>query len=182
MAAPDAAWTPTTIEGVLRREVRFHADERGAFGELWRDSWTTGLGLDFVQGNISSSRAGTLRGLHFHEHQTDLWVVLDGRAQVAVVDLRPLLTEGAHEPPASETFELGAGSTVLIPVGVAHGFLALDELHLLYLVTSEYDGTDEHSIAWNDPLAAVDWLNKSPLLSARDSTAPPLSEWRNART
>lgn len=161
---------------MLRRDVQFQADERGAFGELWRDSWTAGLDLSFVQGNISSSRRGVLRGLHFHERQTDLWVVLDGRAQVATVDLRALIAGVAGALPTSQSFALDAGSTILIPPLVAHGFLALDELHLLYLVTNEYDDTDEHGFAWNDPLAEVRWMSDAPVLSGRDSAAPSLRE------
>ncbi len=64
----------------------------------------------------------------------------------------------------------------MIPPGVAHGFLAIDPVSLLYLVTNEYDGTDEHGFAWDDPLAALEWPTDSPILSVRDSSAPSLEE------
>ena len=76
-------------------------------------------------------------------------VVVDGRALVALVDVRPVL-DGSG-PPIVETRELGADDWVVIPAGVAHGFLALEPLQLLYLVTNEYDGSDELGFAWDDP-------------------------------
>ncbi|HYI22075.1 MAG TPA: dTDP-4-dehydrorhamnose 3,5-epimerase family protein [Candidatus Limnocylindrales bacterium] len=176
MTAPKANWLPTPIEGVLTRAVAFNSDGRGAFGELWRESWTAGLGLHFTQANLSLSDAGVLRGLHFHERQTDLWVVLEGRALVALVDLRPMLSGGDLVQPPSQTIELTSGDTVVIPTGVAHGFLALEPVRLLYLVTNEYDGTDEHGFAWSDPLAALGWPTDEPTLSERDAAAPSLTE------
>jgi dTDP-4-dehydrorhamnose 3,5-epimerase len=71
---------------------------------------------------------------------------------------------------------------VVIPTGVAHGFLALDDLELVYLVTNEYDGTDELGFAWDDPSAAVPWPtvpgtpDGRPILSDRDRSNPTLHE------
>ncbi len=81
-----------------------------------------------------------------------------------------------------ETRELGAGQTVTIPTGVAHGFLALEQLQLLYLVTNEYDGSDELGFAWDDPAVGVPWPTVAgtpdgrPILSDRDRTNPTLAE------
>ena len=169
-------WTTTSIKGALRAGTTFHADDRGAFAELWRDSWTTGQDVGFVQANLSVSRAGVLRGLHFHRSQLDLWVLLEGRAQVALVDLRDAQTGGDLK---TIDFEVSVGDAVLIPTGVAHGFLALDDVKLLYLVSNEYDGTDEHGFAWNDNRAGVQWRTGEPVLSQRDADAPPLDEVLN---
>jgi dTDP-4-dehydrorhamnose 3,5-epimerase len=59
---------------------------------------------------------------------------------------------------------------------VAHGFAALTDLDLVYLVTEYFDGADEHGLAWNDPVAAVPWAIDHPTLSDRDRAAPPL-DW-----
>ena len=70
----------------------------------------------------------------------------------------------------------------MIPTGVAHGFLALEPLELIYLVTNEYDGSDELGFAWDDPAVGVPWPVLSvtpdgrPILSGRDQTNPPLAE------
>ena len=67
-----------------------------------------------------------------------------------------MLLDGAATP-RIETRELDADDWVVIPSGVAHGFLAITPLQLLYLVTNAYDGSDELGFAWDDPVAAVPW-------------------------
>jgi dTDP-4-dehydrorhamnose 3,5-epimerase len=70
----------------------------------------------------------------------------------------------------------------VIPAGVAHGFLALEPLDLLYLVTNEYDGSDELGFAWDDPAVGVPWPtvpgtpDGRPILSERDQSNPSLAE------
>jgi dTDP-4-dehydrorhamnose 3,5-epimerase len=77
---------------------------------------------------------------------------------------------------------MGADEWVVIPAGVAHGFLALEPLDLLYLVTDEYDGSDELGFAWDDPAAGVPWPTDlptpdgAPILSDRDRSNPSLAE------
>ncbi len=65
---------------------------------------------------------------------------------------------------------------VYIPPGVAHGFVALQPMALLYGVSREYDGTDEHGFAWDDPTAAIGWPVKEPIPSGRDASNPSLEE------
>jgi dTDP-4-dehydrorhamnose 3,5-epimerase len=184
MSAMDSrapAWQETEIGGVLRRSVAPIADSRGSFMELWRASLTAGLDEQpFVQSNLSRSREGVLRGMHFHRRQSDLWLLVDGRALAATTDLRPLLDGGDAGGEAatvtSQVVELMPGDALFIPRLVAHGFWALEDTKLMYLVTNEFDGTDEHGFAWNDPLAAVDWPDGQPILSERDSANPTLAE------
>lgn len=166
-------WSTSSIEGLLRHTLTANTDPRGSFMELWRSSWTDDLGAAFQQANLSRSGTGVLRGMHFHERQDDLWIVLDGRAFVAAVDLRAALGAGGGDP-VTDAFELAPGGAVYIPKGVAHGFYALEPLALLYLVTTEYDSTDEHGFAWNDPVAAIPWPTAAPVLSDRDRSSPSL--------
>jgi dTDP-4-dehydrorhamnose 3,5-epimerase len=112
--------------------------------------------------------------MHFHERQDDLWIVIDGRAFVAAVDLRDALGPGGGET-VTEAFELDPGDAVYIPKGVAHGFYAIEPLALVYLVTTEYDATDEHGFAWNDPRAAIPWPSAAPVVSDRDRSNPALA-------
>jgi len=166
------------IEGVRFGRVERHADERGSFRELWRESWFAGQ--RFAQANASVSAPGVLRGLHLHRHQMDHWVVTRGRGFVALVDIRPVLAGGGT--PVVETREMAVDDWCVIPAGVAHGFLALEELEMLYLVTAEYDGSDELGLAWDDADAAVPWPpvpptdDGRPILSERDLTNPSLRE------
>lgn len=181
--------TASDIPGLRFGAVVRHTDERGSFRELWRASETgllspelTGASVGpgtFVQANVSESAPGVLRGLHLHRRQLDYWVVKAGRAFVAIVDVRPMLA-GADRPVVA-TAVLEADDSVVIPAGVAHGFLALEPLDMLYLVTNEFDGTDELGFAWDDPGANVPWpLSGSPdgrpILSERDRGNPSLVE------
>jgi dTDP-4-dehydrorhamnose 3,5-epimerase len=183
---------PSPLAGVRYGAIARHGDSRGAFRELWRVSAFPRLGQAetgasagseprFVQANLSTSAPGVLRGLHYHQHQLDYWVVASGRAFVALVDVRPL-SGGTGGAPIVETRVLTADDWVVIPTGVAHGFLALDDLELVYLVTNEYDGSDELGFAWDDPTAAVPWppvaatADGRPILSGRDQTNPSLLE------
>jgi dTDP-4-dehydrorhamnose 3,5-epimerase len=170
----------SALSGVSYGSMPRIEDVRGSFAELWRASQVH-VGRAFVQANMSTSEAGVLRGLHCHRRQTDLWIVAAGRAFVALVDTR----QAAAEPGTRARFEtrdLGAGDWVVIPAGVAHGFLALDRLELVYLVTNEYDGTDELGFAWDDPEVAVPWppvpgsADGDPILSERDRSNPPLHD------
>jgi len=179
------------LPGVRFGAVARHADRRGAFREVWRDSTfpaltreETGAALGteprFIQANLSSSAAGVLRGLHYHRRQLDYWIVLSGRAFVALVDVRPVAD--GRGPAAVATRELAPDDWVVIPTGVAHGFLALEPLELLYLVTNEYDGSDELGFAWDDPAVGVPWPvvpstpDGRPILSDRDRSNPSLAE------
>jgi dTDP-4-dehydrorhamnose 3,5-epimerase len=176
----------TTIPGVHTGTSQSYGDERGSFREVWRESafdpaaTATTPDARFVQANLSLSAAGVLRGLHLHRRQLDLWFVAGGRAFTALVDVRPMLAGGGR--PIVDTLTLDADDWVSIPAGVAHGFLAIEPVRLLYLVTNEYDGSDELGFAWDDPLAAVPWpavgetADGRPILSDRDRTNPPLSD------
>ena len=182
---------PSTLEGVRYGAIARFEDPRGSFRELWREDAfgpidpaqagaAPGSDPRFVQANLSTSAPGVLRGLHLHQRQLDHWVVASGRAFVVLVDVRPMLR--GDDRPLVETRELAPDEWVDIPIGVAHGFLALEPLQLIYLVTNEYDGSDELGFAWDDPLAAVPWPavpetpDGRPILSDRDRTNPSLTE------
>jgi len=168
------------LSGVRYGAVERRADDRGSFRELWR-AGSVHDAAPFVQVNQSTSAAGVLRGLHLHRRQLDYWVVASGRAFVALVDVRPLL-DGSARVPSVETRELRPDDWVVIPEGVAHGFLALEPLELLYLVTNLYDGSDELGFAWDDPAVAVGWPIVEaapagrPIISERDAANPPLAD------
>jgi dTDP-4-dehydrorhamnose 3,5-epimerase len=170
----------SSIPGVVLGQLTRHADARGGFAEAWRARGAQGLEpFPGVQANLSSSAEGVLRGLHLHQRQSDLWIVISGVAFVALVDVRPMLSDRAADP-VIQTVTLGKDQTVRIPPHVAHGFLAVEPLELLYLVTNEYDASDELGFAWDDPGVGIRWPDVStndrrPILSPRDSSNPSLS-------
>jgi dTDP-4-dehydrorhamnose 3,5-epimerase len=179
------------IRGVAWSTLVRHEDARGSFRELWRarpfealDATLTGAlpgsTPRFVQSNLSISAQGVLRGLHLHRRQLDHWVVTRGRAFIALVDVRPMLEGG--DRPIVECRDAPADTSVSIPIGVAHGFLAVEALELVYFVTNEYDNSDELGFAWDDGLAAVPWPtvpgtpDGRPILSERDQQNPSLRD------
>ena len=150
------------IEGVKRIPLRRVEDERGWFCELRRDS---ALPKPTVQTNLSFSRKGVIRGLHFHERgQDDLFACLQGTARVVVLD---------RVSGATFTEDIGDENPVAIyvPGHHAHGFEALTDLLFCYHVTEEYDPAepDEHGVPWNDPRVAHLWSTTTPTLSERDA-------------
>jgi dTDP-4-dehydrorhamnose 3,5-epimerase len=148
-------------------------DERGRFLETYRSSWLP-FAAPMVQGNRSDSAAKVLRGLHYHRRQADLWFVQRGKVTTVLVDTRiGSPTEGKHT-----TLQQGGGEdlAVYIPEGVAHGFYAHDDVIMTYLVTGEYDGSDELGIAWNDPDLGISWPDEEPILSGRDKENPRLAD------
>jgi dTDP-4-dehydrorhamnose 3,5-epimerase len=179
---------PSALPGVRYGAIARHGDARGSFRELWRASQFPAIDpadagaprARFAQANLSTSAPGVLRGLHYHRRQLDYWTVASGRAFVALVDVRPALAEASGRA-IVETRVLAADDWVVIPVGVAHGFLALEPLELVYLVTNEYDGTDELGFAWDDPAVDVPWPmldlapDGRPILSERDRSNPTLA-------
>ena len=162
------------IPGVLNVRLQPFADERGRFTELFRKEWFPQRQWQNVQSNRSESRAGVLRGLHYHFNQVDYWYVVSGRIRVGLADLR----RSSPTFRCTETIDLAAADNqgLFIPVGVAHGFLALTDVTLVYIVDNYYDGADEFGLAWNDLEVVVNWnAEAQPTLSGRDMANPGLN-------
>jgi dTDP-4-dehydrorhamnose 3,5-epimerase len=166
------------IRGVRIVSPVVHGDDRGRFVETWRHEWFPGSPA-MVQQNRADRRAGAVVGLHFHRHQSDYWYVAVGRARVVLHDLR----RGCPTDGATLVLDVGARADgghdhrgILIPPGVAHGFAALTDLTITYLVDRTYDPADELGIAWDDPVVGADWGVAGPVLSERDRTAPRRAE------
>ena len=164
------------IAHVLIVEPDVHGDARGRFIETYRRSWFP-LGREMVQGNRSDKQAGAVVGLHYHLHQSDYWLVPRGRARVVLHDLR----EGSPTDRATQVLEIGEDDSrgVFIPPGVAHGFAALTDVTMTYLVDRYYDPADELGVRWDDPEVGADWglpAGLAPVLSDRDRANPSRAE------
>jgi dTDP-4-dehydrorhamnose 3,5-epimerase len=152
------------IEGLLRLPLRRYEDPRGWFMELARSS---ALPKPIAQTNLSHSRQGVLRGLHYHERgQDDLFVCLQGTVRVVVLNRE-----------SGETFTEDIGDenpvAIYIPGTNAHGYEALTDSLFCYHVTEEYDPADpdEHGVCWADPRVRHLWSTDSPILSERDAAS-----------
>jgi len=163
-----------TIAGVYVVEPDRHGDERGVFVETYRRAWFP-QGREMLQANRADRQAGCVVGLHYHLHQADYWYVPFGIARIVLHDLR------AGSPTDAATFALDLGGAarashdhrgVFIPPGVAHGFAALTDMTITYLVDGYYNPADELGVLWNDPAITADWGVADPILSKRDQTNP----------
>lgn len=163
------------IEGLLLIDPVVHADERGWFHEAYneRDLAPFGIRERFVQDNLSHSRRGVLRGLHYQvtRPQGKLVRVLRGEIYDVAVDLR----RDASSFGRWSATRLSAENRRMkwIPPGFAHGFLVVaDEALVLYKTTDYRYPEHERRIAWDDPRLAIDWpLQGAPVLSPADAAA-----------
>lgn len=162
------------VAGVVIRPLVRHGDQRGGFTETYRQEWFDGPPM--VQGNRSDSAAGTIRGLHFHRRQSDYWICVRGLLLACVFDARP----GSPTEGVTQGIVLDGDTSVgvYIPPGVAHGFAAIEDATLTYLVDQYYDGDDEFGVRWDDPEVGMDWGIRDPILSARDASCPTLADLR----
>lgn len=169
----------TGLPGCFVVEPQVFDDERGCFYESFNLDRMDGPGAQprFVQGNVSVSRRGVLRGLHFQwpKPQGKYVSVVEGEAWDVAVDVR----RGSPTFGRWAAVLLSAGNRrqLWIPEGFAHGFVALEERTVLsYLCTDTYDRSAEAAIRWNDARLAIDWPVADPILSAKDARAPFLDQ------
>jgi len=169
----------TKLPGVLIIEPATFGDTRGFFMETWnRDRYAkAGLSASFVQDNLSFSKKGSLRGLHFQylNAQGKLVYVLQGEVFDVAVDIR------VGSPTFGEWvgFELTADNKrqLYIPEGVAHGFCVTGETALFaYKCTDFYNPQAEGGVIWNDPDIGIAWPIDTPVLSEKDRNYPLLKE------
>jgi dTDP-4-dehydrorhamnose 3,5-epimerase len=167
------------LPGVVVIEPQVHRDDRGFFLESYHaDKYREGgIDVTFVQDNHSSSRKGTLRGLHGQSPhpQGKLVRALEGEIFDVVVDVRrgsPTYGRFVTAVLSSENFR-----QIYVPPGLAHGFLVVSEVaQVEYKCTDFYQPKAEFAIAWNDPELGIPWPIDEPILSTKDAAARPLSE------
>lgn len=174
-----------SLPGLLEFRPRIFGDPRGAFFESFSARTMESLGLprlDWVQDNQSSSKAGTLRGLHFQRPphaQAKLVRVAQGRALDVVVDIRADSPTFGQHAKVLLTAELG--NVFYVPVGFAHGFVALDDDTLfLYKCSDYYAPAAEGGLRWDDPALGIAWgFDGEALVSPKDAILPTLAELNN---
>ncbi|KMN18775.1 dTDP-4-dehydrorhamnose 3,5-epimerase [Pseudomonas helleri] len=178
-------FTATALTGLVIVEPDVFQDDRGWFLESFNlqrfKSGLQELGLNspdyFVQDNLSSSKKGVVRGLHYQlepHAQGKLVSVLHGAVFDVAVDLRPnSISYGKWF-----ALELSAANKKMlwIPEGFAHGFLSLeDDTCVSYKVDKYYNKDSERSVLWNDEVLSIQWpLMDSYFLSSKDSISPGL--------
>lgn len=162
----------TDLNGVLLIKPKVFSDDRGYFLESYRaDIFNINeIKINLVQDNISKSRKGTIRGLHYQvgeKAQSKLCQVIYGRVLDVAVDIRfnsPTFGKYfAYELSDQNHFQ------IWIPAGFAHGFSVLSEEAIFYYKCSNYYSKEhERSIRFNDPDLGIDWKVENPLISEKD--------------
>ena len=178
----------TDVPGALVIEPQRYADARGTFEEVWHQAHYADAGIaeQFVQDNVSRSKQGVLRGLHYQvgaKAQGKLVTVLAGRVWDVAVDLRrdvPSFRQWSGVELSAES-----GRQLYVPEGCAHGFLALSEDAVVHYKCTTYWAPDaERTIRWDDASLDIAWpldriqkaTSDGPILSSKDAAAPMLSE------
>ncbi len=169
----------TKLEGAIIIEPAVFGDERGFFLETWnRDRYQeAGIGLPFVQDNISYSQKGVLRGLHFqYPHaQGKLVQVISGEVFDIAVDIRRGSPTFGESVGVMLTGELK--NQFYVPPGFAHGFCVVSDTAMFaYKCTDMYHPETEHSLAWDDPDLNIQWPLSQPRLSDKDRQASRLKD------
>ena len=174
----------TTLDGVKVITPTIYGDDRGFFKEVIHPKKLANVGINhrFVQMNHSKSQQWTLRGMHFQRSpyaQSKLVRCLRGRIFDVAVDIRPKsstfgesfgveLTEDNHK-------------MLYVPMGFAHGFLALTDCEVEYACGDVYAVNYEVGLRWDDPTVGVQWPldGQSPILSKKDADGVQLSELKH---
>jgi dTDP-4-dehydrorhamnose 3,5-epimerase len=170
---------PVDLPEIVLIEPRVFEDRRGYFLETYQAQryLDHGIPAGFVQDNLSYSRQGVVRGLHYQlqQPQGKLVMVLQGEVIDVVVDIRP---DSPHFGKWSKnTLSSENHRQLYVPPGFAHGFLVTSAMAIvLYKCTDYYNPGDEYGILWNDPNLGIDWPVAEASLSDKDETYPPLQE------
>lgn len=167
------------LAGLKLIRPRIFPDQRGYFLETYQQQRFTNedLSARFVQDNLSFSKRGVLRGLHYQypTWQGKLVFAVQGEIFDVAVDIRRdspsfgkwhgvVLNDRTHEQ-------------LYVPPGFAHGFCVLSETaRVMYKCTDFYAPGEEHTLIWNDPAIGIDWPVKDPILADKDARGKLLKD------
>lgn len=162
---------------VLLMQPEVHFDDRGYFFESFRDDVlfnNTGVHYQFPQDNVSRSKFGVIRGLHYQLHTPNGKIVRVSKGKIidVVVDIR----SNSETFGMWDSYEISEDNfmQLWIPPGFAHGFITKTEVADVIYRTTEYHAPEnQRVIRWNDPDININWpIEVPPILSQRDSDAP----------
>ena len=159
-------------------KIAFLADPLSGF-KIYKDSTLREFGINtsFPQENLSFSKKGVIRGLHFQRFphaQAKLAAVINGSVLDVVVDLR----KGSRTFGESYVCKLDSErkNMLLVPDGFAHGFAALEDSIFFYKCSSVFHKASESGVLWNDPTLNIKWPVAEPIVSEKDKLLPTFEE------
>ncbi len=167
----------TEIAGVVVVEIEPRGDARGAFARLHCPDEFAAAGHPFapVQTSLSRNpRAGTLRGMHYQpapHAEVKLVRAVRGAVFDVALDLRP--DSPTYRRWTATELSAGNARALLIPEGVAHGFLTLEaDTDVLYQISPAFRPGHEAGVRWDDPAFHIDWPAAPEVISGRDAGYP----------
>lgn len=172
----------TGIEGLIEIIPKVLQDDRGWFMESYnKDTFDSlNLNINFVQDNLSFSKAGVIRGFHFQQQpfeQGKLVKVIKGEVLDVAVDIRPnSQTFGQHY---KVLLTAEKQNMFYLPEGFAHGFLAIKDSYLFYKCTKTYHRDSDSGFAFDDPELNVDWGIKIPIISEKDKNLQSFQSYKS---
>jgi dTDP-4-dehydrorhamnose 3,5-epimerase len=171
-------FTELSLKGLWQVNHKAFDDDRGSFHEWFKSSLimeNTGREFKVAQSNTSTSKKNALRGIHYStapEGQAKWVTCLAGKILDVIVDLRPL--SKTFKEWVSVELDSKSPQSLLIPEGMGHAFLALDELNVVsYLLTSKYNPDKEHEINPFDLDLGINWPDSNFIISQKDKSAKP---------
>ncbi|MBI4061236.1 MAG: dTDP-4-dehydrorhamnose 3,5-epimerase [Elusimicrobia bacterium] len=172
------------LEGLLLIEGQAFSDTRGFFMESYRaDEWAQAGLPPLLQDNLSRSKRGTVRGLHYQIPPKAVGKLVRcarGRIFDAVVDLRR--KSPTFGKSASIELDDSGNRMFWVPAGFAHGFCALSEsADVAYKVTGYWSKDVDRGIRWNDPALGIQWPFSAAeaIVTSKDAELPLLSNADN---
>ena len=174
--------TALTIPGTWLFSPVLREDDRGVFLESFKSDVfadSVGRALDVAQMNVSVSRRGTVRGVHFADvppGQAKYVQCFDGKILDVVVDIRV----GSPTFGQWDAIQLDSENRqgLFVEEGLGHAFCALSDVASVgYLCSTAYAPNRERGINPLDPLVGIPWPGDEQLvLSDKDQAAPTLQE------
>ena len=150
-------------------------DNRGYFMETYKKKSSN---FNFVQDNLSYSKKGVIRGLHYQYKypQTKLLSVIKGKIFDVAVDIRKKSKNFGKV--YKYILNDNINNQLLIPRGFAHGFQCLSsDVIIYYKCDNFYAAKDQYGIVFNDNILNIDWpIKKNIIISKKDKKLPNFSE------
>jgi len=169
-----------SLPGLKLIRLMTASDERGFFKECYRRPRYADFGIDceFVQDNLSFSKAGVVRGMHFQSEpgQAKLVSVMQGIVFDVAVDMRP--DSPYFKKWIGVRLDAAKHEQLYIPIGFAHGFCVISDegAHVHYKVSSIYNPSTEKGFRFDDPEIGIQWPVSNPSVSERDRISPSFKE------
>ena len=170
LAAPPFELISTDFAGLILLRPRLFQDQRGIFIKTFRDDQFREIGIQFEPKEefYSTSAKNVLRGMHFQlppAAHAKLVYCLSGSVLDVVLDMRK--ASATYGKSFSAVLDNKTRDLLFIPVGFAHGFVALEDNSLMVYKTDAVHAPElDTGIAWNS--FGFDWKVSSPIMSERD--------------